>query len=126
MDDLGISDAEWLVMQVVWDLKAATAADVIAQLGPEAGWSHRTIRTLLGRLVEKKVLAAQPDGNRYVYRPLVTRTQCVRKAGKSFLERVFGGDCGELLMHFARQGKVAPEQIAKLRKLLEEHQDPKE
>lgn len=114
-----ISDAEWQVMQVVWDRERATAAEVIAALSAETGWSHRTIRTLLARLVEKDVLAAAADGNKYVYTPRITRRQCVREAGKSFLERVFDGDCGELLVHFARHGKVTPHQLNELRRLLE-------
>lgn len=115
-----ISDAEWQVMQVVWDRQQATAAEVIAALSGETGWSHRTIRTLLARLVEKNALAAAADGNKYVYTPRVSRRQCVREAGKSFLERVFDGDCGELLVHFARHGKATPEQIDELRRLLDQ------
>ena len=65
-------------MQVVWQREEATAAEVIADLTDTTGWSRRTIRTLLGRLVEKKALAATADGNRYVYRALVTRQKCVR------------------------------------------------
>jgi BlaI family transcriptional regulator, penicillinase repressor len=126
MANFSISDAEWQVMQVVWNRKTTTAADVITELSQQTGWSHRTIRTLLARLVEKTALSTQPEGNRYVYRPLVTRRQCVREAGRSFLDRVFEGDCGELLMHFARQGKIAPAQIDKLRQLLDEQQDAKD
>src|SRR5206468_1477883 len=58
MDEPRISDAEWQVMQVVWERKAATAAEVIAALAGRTGWQHRTIRTLLARLVDKGVLAA--------------------------------------------------------------------
>jgi BlaI family penicillinase repressor len=119
-----ISDAEWQVMQVVWDRQQATAAEVIAALADVAGWSHRTIRTLLARLVEKGVLAAAPDGNKYVYTPEVTRQQCVREASKSFLARVFDGDCGELLVHFARHGKMTPEQLDELRRLLDAKSPP--
>ena len=80
---------------------AATAAEVIAELA-NTGWSHRTIRTLLGRLVEKKVLAAAADGHRYVYRPLVTRQKCVRAEGRSFLNKVFAGDAAELLVELSQ------------------------
>jgi BlaI family penicillinase repressor len=107
-------------MQVIWDHKSATAAEVIAVLGPVADWSHRTIRTLLARLVDKGVLETEADGNRYRYRPKVTRRECVRVAGRSFLDRVFDGDCGELLVHFAREAKMSPRQIDELRRLLEE------
>jgi BlaI family penicillinase repressor len=117
-----ISDAEWQVMQIIWDRRATTAAEVIATLAAATGWQHRTIRTLLARLVEKGVLAAEADGNRYLYRPLVSRNKCVREASRSFLRKVFGGDATELLVHFVRGTEMSPEQIEELKRLLDEKQ----
>jgi BlaI family penicillinase repressor len=115
-----ITDAEWQVMQVVWERKAATAAEVIAALAGRTRWRHRTIRTLLARLVDRGALAADADGNRYVYRPLVRRSACVRQESQSFLERVFGGDAAELLVHFVRGSDISPEQVEELKRLLDE------
>ena len=89
-----ISDAEWEIMSEVWSRGCVTAAEVIAELGPRKGWNHRTIRTLLARLVEKGALTSVQDGNRYEYRARVNRKTCVRQHAKSFLEKVFGGDAG--------------------------------
>ena len=95
-------------MRVVWRKKVASAADVIESLLPETGWSHRTVRTLLARLVEKGALETERDGQRYLYRPTTTQKQCVREEGQSFLEKVFGGDAGELLVHFFKNEEIAP------------------
>ena len=119
MAEVAISDAEWQVMQVVWRLGKATAAEVIAELAENRDWSHRTIRTLLGRLVEKGALAAVADGNRYLYRPLVKRQKCIRAESRSFLNKVFGGDAAELLVHFAEDAQITPEQIEELKRLLD-------
>ncbi len=115
-----ISDAEWVVMEVLWRAGSATAADVIAALAEDRDWNHRTIRTLLTRLVDKGALEARRAGHRYVYRPAVSREKCVRQESRSFLEKVFAGDTAELLVHFARDAKITPEQIERLRKLLDE------
>lgn len=120
MADFRISDAEWEVMQVVWSLRTATAADVIERLAPETGWSHRTVRTLLSRLVQKGVLAAEDDGHRHRYRAVVSRKRCVRDAGRTFLEKIFEGDPAELLVHFVQTSKISPEQIEELKRLLDE------
>ena len=119
MAEVTISDAEWQVMQVVWRLGKATAAEVIAELAESMDWSHRTIRTLLGRLVEKEVLATADDGNRYIYRPLVSRQKCIRAEGRSFLDKVFTGNAAELLVHFAQDAQITPEQIDELKRLLD-------
>jgi BlaI family penicillinase repressor len=119
MAEVAISDAEWQVMQVIWRLGKATAADVIAELAASRDWSHRTVRTLLGRLVEKGALAAADDGNRYLFRPLVSRQKCIRAESRSFLKKVFAGDAAELLVHFAQDAQITPEQIDELKRLLD-------
>ncbi len=121
MMTVSISDAEWSVMQVVWQRRSATAAEVIAELESTTSWRHRTIRTLLSRLVEKGALATEADGNRYVYRPLVGRQKCVRQEARSFLRKVFAGDAAELVAHFVRDAKIPPEQIEELKRLLDEN-----
>src|SRR5947209_13824711 len=120
MADKSISDAEWQVMQVIWERKTATAAEVIAALASVTDWQHRTIRTLLARLVDKGVLAAEADGHRYLYRPLLSRGKCVREEGRSFLRKVFDGDTAELLVHFVRGADISPEQVEELKRLLDE------
>jgi BlaI family transcriptional regulator, penicillinase repressor len=124
MSEVRISDAEWRVMEVVWGRKAATAAEVVAALAGPTGWRTRTVRTLLARLVAKGAIDAAADGNRYVYRPLVTRGRCVREEGRSFVRKVFGGDTAELLVHFLRGADLPPERVAELRRLLDE-KDPR-
>ena len=115
-----ISDAEWQVIQVLWDLKEATAGEIIARLEGHTDWNHRTIRTMVRRLVEKGLVQCEVNGQRYLYRPLVTRQSCVRDEGRSFLDRVFRGDASSLLIHFAREAGLSRTKIDELRKLLDD------
>jgi BlaI family transcriptional regulator, penicillinase repressor len=119
-DEVKISDAEWNVMDAVWRRGSATAADIIDELAEPSGWSHRTIRTLLARLVEKGALHAAQQGHRYLYSPAVTRQRCVRSEGRSFLDKVFGGDVGSLMLHFAKESRMPAENIERLKRMLEE------
>ena len=125
MAEVRISDAEWRAMDVVWGRKAATAAEVVRALAGPSGWRTRTVRTLLARLVAKGALAVAADGNRQVYRPLVTRGRCVREEGRSFVRKVFGGNTAELLVHFLRGADLPPERVEELRRLLDEKDQPK-
>jgi BlaI family penicillinase repressor len=119
-DAVQISDSEWDVMDVIWESSACTAADVIKRLRATHSWNHSTIRTLLARLVEKGALDYEVDGSRYIYRAALSREQCVRQEGRSFTEKVFGGDTGALLMHFVRDAALDPRQIEELRNLLDQ------
>src|SRR6476661_2224508 len=112
---LQISDAEWDVMEPIWAAGACTAADVIRQLRATHHWNHSTIRTLLARLVEKGALAYDVDGSRYIYRAALSRECCVRHEGRSFLDKVFGGDVAALVAHFVADTSLKPEQIEQLK-----------
>jgi BlaI family penicillinase repressor len=119
-----ISDAEWEVMNLLWDSAPTpmTAAEVVAQLAGHKHWSPKTIKTLLNRLVKKKALTFDADGNRYLYLPAVKREECVRSESRSFLNRVFGGATGPMLAHFVSESKLSPKEIAELKRLLIEKQ----
>jgi len=122
MPHVSISDAEWQVMNVVWNAQPLTAQDVIGQLEGEVAWAPATVKTMLHRLVKKDVLTYEPQGNRYVYRSRVRRSDCVRQASRSFLERVFRGESAPLLAHFLRDAKLSPTDVAQLRGILDEQE----
>jgi BlaI family penicillinase repressor len=121
-----ITDAEWDVMEAIWQASACTAADVIRRLRSTHDWNHSTIRTLLARLVEKGALAYDVDGARYIYRPKVSREKCVRQEGRSFLDKVFAGDVGALLAHFVADAELDADQIEQLRQILAQKKPPRE
>jgi BlaI family penicillinase repressor len=124
--EMTISDAEWDVMEPIWAAGACTAAVVIRQLRATHDWNHSTIRTLLARLVEKGALDYDVDGSRYVYRAAVSRQRCVRREGRSFLEKAFGGDVAALLAHFVEDSALDRTQIDRLRQLLAQKKNSRE
>jgi BlaI family penicillinase repressor len=113
-----ISDAEWQVMEVLWNRSPLAAGDVVDAL-VDSGWSPQTIKTMLNRLTKKGALSFQTEGKRYLYRPKVGRTSCVRSETRSFLKRIFGGEVGPMLAHFVDHEKLTPEQIRELKQLLD-------
>ena len=113
-----LSDAEWQIMNLVWDRQPIMGQDVISALAEPCAWTPATVRTMLHRLVKKGALEFTPEGNRYWYRAAIRRADCVRRAASSFLDRVFGGEAAPLLAHFVRTAKFSPAELAELRNLL--------
>jgi BlaI family transcriptional regulator, penicillinase repressor len=122
MAEVTISDAEWQVMNVIWDGQGMTSQEVVGRLEGQADWAPATVKTMLHRLVKKGVLTYELNGNRYVYRSSVRRANCVKQAGRSFLDRVFGGESASLLAHFLRSSKLSAEEISQLRQMLDEQE----
>lgn len=120
MDRPEISNAEWQVMNIIWDSQPTTASEIIKQLAETNEWTAATIRTFLHRLVKKGALTFEEDGNRYLYRAAVKRHSTIKHASRSFLSSVFDGQSGPLLTHFVKDSKLTPEEIKKLKELLEQ------
>ena len=117
-----ISEAEWDVMRVVWGKNPVTASDVAEVLSPKRGWSDRTVKTLLSRLVKKRALAFDVEGKRYLYRPRLARAACEQAESDSFLARVFGGAASPLLAYLVREKGLSRKEISELRRLLAERE----
>ena len=108
-------------MRAFWEHGASTAKQVILQLADITNWKPKTIKTLLGRLVNKGALGYQkePDSRGYVYHSLVTEADCVRAESRSFLQKVFGGAVSTAVINFLGEQRLTTEEIEQLRTLLD-------
>ena len=113
-----ISSAEWEVMNVVWERGSITAGEVFSALPNDRDWAQKTVNTFLTRLVEKGVLGVIKDGKANVYSARLAREECVGVESDSFLQRVFQGAAGPMMMHFCERAKLTTAEIAELEELL--------
>jgi predicted transcriptional regulator len=118
-----ISSAESLVMEALWQKQPLAAEEVVAQIAAVQGWSEATVKTLLNRLLKKKAIAAEKDGRRYLYRPLVAREAYLQSESQGLLDRLFDGRLAPLVSHFSQSGKLSPQDLAELKRLIEEIDD---
>lgn len=117
--DIAISEAESLVMDVLWQRHPASAEDIVAALAGRQDWQEATIKTLLNRLLNKGAITADKDGRRYLYSPLLQREQWLSQESESLLGRLFGGRVAPLVAHFSKQRKLSSADIAELKRLIE-------
>jgi predicted transcriptional regulator len=115
-----ISEAELAVMDVLWATSPLTAMEVAEAIDPSRGWSDRTVKTMLGRLLAKGVIGHVEDGRRYLYRPLVERAAYVSTESRRLVDRLFGGRAAPLVAHLAETQALTAEDIAELEALVKE------
>ncbi|MCT4687633.1 BlaI/MecI/CopY family transcriptional regulator [Vallitalea sp.] len=122
--DNRISDAEWEVMEVVWDNKKIRAYDIIKKLELKTSWSDKTVRTLIRRLVDKKVLAIEKEKFNMYY-PLLSKEECVKEVTNKFINKVYKGSIGLLVSNFVKNNKLTQKDIDVLKDLLNEDENKK-
>lgn len=107
-------------MSVLWSESPLAAADVIARVPKSAGWSANTVKTMLGRLVEKGAVAHDADGRRYLYRPLITRARYAQSQTAMLADKLFDGRAAPLVAHLADSRGLTAEDIHELEDLIAE------
>ncbi len=120
---MSISDAESLVMEVLWNKHPLSSEGVVAALADSTNWREPTVKTLLNRLLKKRAISAERDGRRYLYRPLLKRADYVHAQSKGLLDRLFGGRVAPLVAHFSEHHKLGKRDLAELKRLIEELDD---
>lgn len=113
-----ISDAEWEVMNVLWDEPGLTAALVGERLSGR-GWKLNTVRTFLTRLERKGAVRVQELPEARVFSAVLSREECIHAEGRTFAQRFFQGATGALLVHFAGNTKLSERELNELEEILE-------
>jgi BlaI family transcriptional regulator, penicillinase repressor len=113
-----ISEAELVVMEALWEQSPLTANDVADRVTAARDWSAQTVKTLLSRLMAKDVIAADQDGRRFLYRPLVAREDYVASESGRLVNRLFGGRVSPLVAQLASQDQLSDDDIAELEAIL--------
>jgi predicted transcriptional regulator len=118
-----ISEAESVVMDVLWARSPLGADEVVQALAGQQAWQDATIKTLLNRLLNKGAIRAEKDGRRYLYAPQIKREDWVLEESRGLLDRLFDGRVAPLVAHFSAHRKLSKKDVAELRKLLKEIDD---
>jgi predicted transcriptional regulator len=117
---VSISEAESVVMQVLWAKSPAATDEVMAALASKASWQESTVKTLLNRLLNKRAVRARKDGRRYLYTPVITREEWLSRESSGLVDRLFGGRVAPLVAHFSQHRKLSKKDVADLKRLIQE------
>lgn len=119
MKKIQISEAEFEVMQVIWDNYPINTNQITQKLLASSNWSERTVQTMISRLEKKGVITHTKEGRLYVYSPLVKREDYVNERTDNFLNKFYKGTINNLVMNFIENNKLSEADIQELKEILE-------
>lgn len=119
MAEVSFTERELDVMAVLWELGSATVPEVRERIADPLAYT--TVQTVLRILEAKGYVAHEEEGRFHRYHPLVDREEAGRGALGRVLGKIFGGSHELLLTQLLSQRDFTPEQIRRIRALLDEH-----
>ncbi len=113
-----LTDAEWTLMNSVWQKHPATAREIADLLPQTHNWAYTTIKTMLDRLVEKGALSESKKGITSIYSPLLTKSAARAVALKTLVNHAFDGAFGPLVHFLIEDKKLSPREKKQLMEVL--------
>lgn len=110
-------------MKVVWKLDEATVRDVYETLREQRQIAYTTVMTMMKILEDKGYLTKTRVDRAHVYKPSRPRQQVVGAMVRDFVERVFDGAAGGLLLHLAKDGRLSKADRQRIRRAIDDMEE---
>jgi BlaI family transcriptional regulator, penicillinase repressor len=112
-----LTNHELRLMNVLWERRQATVADIVGALDPPS-LAYTTVMTTLGTLEEKGYVTHAKAGRAFMYRPLVERSDAATSLLDMLLERFFGSSPGVLALALLQDERLSADDIANAKRLI--------
>jgi predicted transcriptional regulator len=111
--------AELEILRVLWSHGPATVRDVHEALR-ERRVGYTTVLKLLQIMTEKGLVTRDESERAHVYEARAAQEQTERQLVRDLVDRAFGGSPGRLVMQALSSRRATPEELDRIRRLLDE------
>jgi predicted transcriptional regulator len=114
--------AELEILGVLWQRGASTVRDVFGVLGRTRPIGYTTVLKLMQNMTEKGLVQRNENERAHVYEAKAPREETQKRLVRDLLDRAFAGSASSLVMQALSARKASSEELAQIRKLLDEYE----
>ena len=118
--NLTLTEAEWAVMECLWEKSPRTGRETVAWLDQKMGWTRSTTLTMLRRLEAKGAVAGDTEGELKTFRPLIAREEVAVRETENLLDRAYKGSLSLLVSSLTKKQSLPQKEIDELYAILRE------
>ncbi|HET7930090.1 MAG TPA: BlaI/MecI/CopY family transcriptional regulator [Rhodanobacteraceae bacterium] len=112
------TDAEFAILQVLWERGACTVRDVHEVLHRRDGTGYTTALKMLQVMHDKGLVARDESQRAHVYSAVASKERTQKKFLSDMLQRVFDGSPSRLVLQALGDHKASREELDEIRALL--------
>lgn len=124
--NLTLTEAEWTVMECLWEKSPRTGRETVAWLDQKMGWTRSTVLTMLRRLEAKGAVAGDTEGELKTFRPLIAREDVAVRETENLLDRAYRGSLSLLVSSITKKQSLPQNEIDELYAILREMEGKKD
>jgi predicted transcriptional regulator len=114
------TDAELAILAVLWNRGPSTVREVHDTLSSERNTGYTTVLKTLQIMTDKGLVTREDTARAHVYQATRSQEQAQRSLLGDLMNRAFGGSAQKLIMQALATHKTSPEELAEIRKMLDE------
>ncbi len=114
------TEGEQEILSALWTLEKATVRQVHTELSPKREIGYTTVLKLMQIMFEKELLGRDDSTRSHVYWPRQKAQVTQRRLVRDFVQKVFDGSTGKLVLNALSTKSATPEEIAEIRRMLDE------
>jgi BlaI family penicillinase repressor len=109
-----LTEAEWDIMQAVWEHEPCAAPTVQEVLEARRQWTYSTVKTLMDRMTTKGLLTTERIRNLILYRSAVSETEAQRGELMRAVKRAFGGAFTPMMQFMLDSDTLSEKELSEL------------
>ena len=114
------TDAELGILHVLWKRGPSTVRQVLEELNRRRETGYTTVLKFLQIMTEKGLVTRDESQRSHVYQAALAEEQTQQQLVYDLMDRAFGGSARKLVMQALAAKKTSPEELAKIKRWLEE------
>ncbi len=121
-----LTEAEWAVMECLWERSPRTGRETVAWLNQKMGWTRSTVLTMLRRLEAKGAVTGDTEGELKTFRPLIAREDAAVRETEHLLDRAYKGSLSLLVSSLTKKQSLPQNEIDELYAILREMEEKRD
>ncbi len=113
-----LTDVEWAILNVVWDLEPCAAGTVQEALQETRGWAYSTVKTTMDRMVAKGLLRTRAIRNLHLFSSALSPDEAKRGELQRFLRRAFDGALTPMIQFIVEEEGLSDDELKQLRSIV--------
>lgn len=116
MEDVKLFEAEYRLMDIIWELEPVNSTRLSKECGERMGWKKSTAYNMLRKLAQKGAV----KNENAVVTALLKREDALRAESEALMERAFAGNVPLFVATLLGGRKLTRQEAAELKRMIEE------
>jgi BlaI family penicillinase repressor len=117
-----LTEAEWIIMKVVWENEPCAAGTVQEALEESKDWAYSTVKTTMDRMANKSLLKITKIRNLQLFSSAVSQEDAKKGEFRKMLKRAFDGALTPMMQFLLQQEDLSNDDLSQLREFVDNAQ----